>query len=68
MKRFKSILCTTLLTLSISTAALAGDISGRSSNIAKPGDISGKTSNIVKPGDISGFTQIYEAILGLLIA
>jgi hypothetical protein len=72
MKRFKSILCASLLALSMSSVALAGDISGR----AKPGDISGKPGDISgkpgdisgKPGDISGLTGvIYSAILGLLI-
>ena len=56
MKRFKSILCASLLTLSISSAAFGGQISGRS------GQISGA------PGQISGVTlTFYSAILNLLI-
>ena len=56
MKRFKSILCASLLTLSISSAALGGQISGRA------GQISGA------PGQISGLSgALYSAILGLLI-
>ena len=56
MKRFNSVLCASLLTLSISSAALAGNISG------KAGNISGA------PGNISGLTEeLYTALLGLLI-
>ncbi|MGH9929527.1 MAG: hypothetical protein ACREA9_09885 [Pyrinomonadaceae bacterium] len=57
MKRLQSILCTTLLTLSLSSAAFAGQISGA------PGQIDGA------PGQISGLTdEAYRALLGLLSA
>ncbi|HEV7681035.1 MAG TPA: hypothetical protein VGO68_02850 [Pyrinomonadaceae bacterium] len=77
MKRFKSILCASLITLALSSAALAGDITGR----AKPGDITGKPGDITgraKPGDITGKAgditgragditgEAYNAILGLV--
>lgn len=66
MKRFKSILCASLLTLSMSSAALAGNISG-----GKAGNISGgKAGNISggAPSNIAVLTdQLYSAILGLLI-
>lgn len=51
MKRFKSILCASLLTLAMSSAAFArvGDISGKAGDISgRAGDISGRA------GDISG--------------
>jgi hypothetical protein len=50
MKRFKSILFVLLLTISLSTTAIAGDISGRPATA--PGDISGQPTTA--PGDISG--------------
>ena len=57
MKRFQSILCASLLTLAMSSAALAGDMTG------KPGDMTGK------PGDMTGLTdEAYDAILGVLSA
>lgn len=60
MKRFKSILCASLLTLAVSTSAFAGNITGRK------GNITGAPSSIA--GDIHGVTDaIYAAILGLLI-
>jgi hypothetical protein len=63
MKRFQSILCASLLTLSLSAAAFGGQISGRAGQISgTPGQISGS------PGQISGLTTtIYSAILDLLI-
>jgi hypothetical protein len=56
MKRFQSILCASLLTLSISSAAFAGNISGKDGNISgTPGNISGTPGNISgTPGNISG--------------
>lgn len=79
MKRFQSILCASLLTLAMSSAALAGNISGAPSkdgnisgkggNISgAPGNISGAPGNISgTPGNISGFTEeAYLALLGLL--
>jgi hypothetical protein len=80
MKRFQSVLCTSLLTLAMSSAALAGDISGRSkpgdisgiaaATLSKPGDISGISSaTLGRAGDISGFAdQAYDTLLGLLTA
>jgi hypothetical protein len=49
MKRFQSILCTSLLTVAISSTAFAGNISGVHTN----GNISGKQS----AGNISGVTS-----------
>jgi hypothetical protein len=79
MKRFQSILCASLLTLAMSSAALAGNISGAPSkdgnisgkggNISgAPGNISGTPGNISgTPGNISGFTEeAYLTLLGLL--
>ena len=62
MKRFQSILCASLLTLAMSSAAFAGNISGaptRDGNISgAPGNISGaptRDGNISgAPGNISG--------------
>lgn len=49
MKKLQSIACASLLTLSLGTAAFAGQISGRSGQISgAPGQISGA------PGQISG--------------
>ncbi len=62
MKRFKSILCASLLTLSISSAAMAGNITGRA------GNITGSPSNI--SGNITGSSladTIFGIILGSLI-
>ena len=64
MKRFKSILCASLLTLSISSVALGGNISGRSGNISgAPTSIAGNISGA--PTSIAAL--VYSAILGLLI-
>ena len=84
MNRFQSILCVSLLTLAMSSAALAGNISGapcRDGNISgkdgnisgapcNDGNISGKDGNISgKDGNISGLTdEAYKALLGLLSA
>lgn len=71
MKRFQSILCASLLTLSISSAALAGQISGAPNNVA--GQISGAPDNVSgqisgRSGQISGIAgQISGLIFGLLI-
>jgi hypothetical protein len=67
MKRFKSILCASLLTLTLSSGVLAGQISGRAGQISgAPGQISGAPGQISgAPGQISGF--LGELILGLLI-
>jgi hypothetical protein len=72
MKRFQSILCASVLTLSLSSAAVAGNISGRAGNISgaptQDGNISGKKGNISGiAGNISGLTdEVYSALLGLL--
>jgi hypothetical protein len=78
MKRFQSILCASLLTLSLSSAALAGNISGKDGNISgisgnisgtpsKDGNISGKDGNISGiAGNISGLTdEAYSVLLSL---
>jgi hypothetical protein len=79
MKRFQSILCASLLTLAMSSVALAGNISGAPStdgnisgkggNISgAPGNISGAPGNISgTPGNISGFAEeVYLTLIGLL--
>jgi hypothetical protein len=82
MKRFQSVLCASLLTLSLSSAALAGNISGAptpNGNISgaptQDGNISGKDGNISGiagnisgiAGNISGLTdEAYAALLSLL--
>lgn len=78
MKSFKSLFCASLLTLAISSATLAGNISGGapstiSGNISggAPCTISdGKAGNISggAPSSISGLAdELYAAILGLLL-
>ena len=57
MKSLKSILCTLLLTLAVSSAAFGrvGDIT------SKPGDITSK------PGDITSLTdEAYDGLIGIL--
>ena len=76
MKRFKSILCASLLTLAISSVAFAGDLSGRPVNgdlSGKPGDLSGKPGDLSgRPGDLSGkpgdLSGLEDVIIGLLSA
>ena len=47
MKRFKSILCASLLTLALSPAALAGNITTRDGNITtRDGNITTRDGNI----------------------
>jgi hypothetical protein len=78
MKRFQSILCASLLTFSLSSAALAGNISGKDGNISgapgnisgaptTDGNISGRDGNISGiAGNISGFTdEAYSVLLSL---
>ena len=75
MKRFKSILCASLITLALSSAALAGDMTGRS----KAGDMTGRTGDMTgragdmtgkpgdmtgKPGDMTG--EAYNILVGIL--
>ena len=69
MKRFKSILCTSLLTLAISSSAFAGNITGKSGNITGSptnisGNITGSPTNI--SGNITG-TSLTEAIVGIIL-
>ena len=68
MNPYKKILSVSLLTLALSSVAMAGDISGRS--ISRPGDISGRPGDISgKPGDISGLKDLtVDAIVGLINA
>ena len=74
MKRIQTILCASLLTLAMSSAALAGNISGApapiSGNIsgeARNGNISGRNGNISGiPGNISGLA--YSTVLDLVVA
>lgn len=62
MKRFQSILFASLLTISLSATAMAGDITGRA--ITAPGDITGAPGDITgRKGDITG---IKGDITGLL--
>ena len=66
MKNIKSILCASLLTLTLTSAAFgkAGDITGKAST----GDITGKATvgDITgKPGDITGL--LYVDVTGLFI-
>ncbi|HEY8188355.1 MAG TPA: hypothetical protein VIF64_19960 [Pyrinomonadaceae bacterium] len=58
MKRFKSILCTSLLTLAISSSAFAGNITGKS------GNITGSPSSI--SGNITG-TSLTDAVAGIIL-
>jgi len=64
MKSLKSILCTLLLTLAVSSAAFGrvGDIT------SKPGDITSKPGDITsKPGDITSLTdEAYDGLIGIL--
>ena len=84
MKRLQSILCMSLLTLSLSSAAFAGQISGAPSPAGQisgapspAGQISGKAGQISgAPGQISGApvqisglsSEIIDTFLGLLTA
>ena len=62
MKRFQSILCASLLTMAISSAALAGDLTSRAGDLtSKPGDLTSK------PGDLTSLTdEAYAALISLL--
>ncbi len=66
MKSFKSLFCASLLTLSISSATLAGNISGGAPStisVCNAGNISGGA-----PSSISDLAdELYTAILGLLL-
>ena len=62
MKRFQSILCASLLTIAISSTALAGNISGAP---APAGNISGLSGNISGLlGNISGLLGNISGFLG----
>ena len=73
MKRFQSILFASLLAISLSGTALAGDITGRPTSApgditGAPGDITGKPGDITgKPGDITGIMGDITGIYGILI-
>ena len=77
MRRLQSILCASVLTLSICSAAFAGQISGRSGQISgdpgqisgAPGQISGAPGQISgAPGQISGAPELSARdILGIII-
>lgn len=70
MKNFKSILSAALLTLAISSAAFAGNISGAPGNISgAPGNISGAPGNISGvAGNISGLTKdIIVSVFGVVL-
>ena len=55
MKRFQSILCASLLTMAISSAALAGDLTSRAGDLTS------------KPGDLTSLTdEAYAALISLL--
>ena len=71
MKNFKSILCASLLTLALSSAAFGrvGDITSKAGDItSKPGDITSKPGDIPsKPGDITSLTdEAYDSLMGIL--
>jgi len=71
MKSLKSILCTLLLTLAVSSAAFGrvGDITSKPGDItSKPGDITSKPGDITsKPGDITSLTdEAYDGLIGIL--
>jgi hypothetical protein len=53
MKRFKSILCASLITIALSSSALAGDISTGKAPVAVAGDISTGKAPVAVAGDIS---------------
>lgn len=66
MKRIQSILFTSLLVLSLSGTALAGDITGRP--VAIKGDITGVKGDITGvKGDITGIFGDITGIYGILI-
>jgi hypothetical protein len=73
MKRLQSILCVSLLALTLSSSAFAGEITGRAGEITgKPGEITGKAGEITgRPGEITGKAGeitggLITTILGLM--
>jgi ABC-type proline/glycine betaine transport system substrate-binding protein len=60
MKRFKSILCASLLALAVSSTAFAGDIYSRSGNITNP------SSGISRSGDIYSIVKNILDVIGML--
>jgi len=83
MKRFQSVLCTSLLTIALASTALAGNISGAPngnisgvagniSGVSKDGNISGTSkdgniSGIASPGNISGVADIITFVLSVVL-
>jgi hypothetical protein len=70
MKRFTSILCASLLTLAMSSAALAGNITVTSGNITvTSGNITVTSGNItVTSGNITVFDEAETDLISVLIA
>ena len=65
MKRFQTILFALLLTISISSTASAGDITGRSNG--RLGDITGRFGDITgRSGDITGLLT-WGDITGVMV-
>ena len=76
MKSFKSIICASVITLTLSATALAGDITGRATTsgditgrATTSGDITGRATSrgdiTGRAGDITGFTTAGD-ITGLV--
>ena len=65
MKRIQSILCASLITLAMSSVALAGNISGASEQHLRQ-HLGQSRQHLGLPGDISGITC--DVITGLLNA
>ncbi len=70
MKRFQSIFCASVLTIALSSAALAGNITTKPGNITtKPGNITTKPGNITtKPGNITTGNITVDEFLAILLA
>ena len=65
MKRFKSILCASLLTLALSPAALAGNITTRDGNITtRDGNITTRDGNITTISITDICVTLVTAIIG----
>jgi hypothetical protein len=71
MKRIQSVLSVSLLTLSLSATAFAGDITGRSASgdiTGRKGDITGRNGDITGlPGDITGIFS-WGDITGVVVS
>jgi hypothetical protein len=64
MKRFKSILCASLLTLALSPAALAGNITTRSGNITTMVSDTSRSGNITTMFLTDATSILLTAIIG----